>query len=215
VGRPRLGFSYDAWSSGLHGVLMFFATCSVAGWARPPPSSSSTTKNSTTADVSGGPVMRNARVKARRRIAESRHCWSRCNHAPRPGRLPAESTVTTQSPFPSRSATTRSNSAANSRLRHPTHVRTGPWGCSVRPGPEAEVSRWITAQSSRTGPARGIACRPILPGQLHGLRSARAARPHRTPRRCGCRCATPSGGQPTWRSALPCRSPATAGSPGR
>jgi hypothetical protein len=26
---PR--FSYDAWSSGLHGVLMFFATCSVAG----------------------------------------------------------------------------------------------------------------------------------------------------------------------------------------
>jgi hypothetical protein len=30
---PRLGFSYDAWSSGLHGVLMFFATCSVAGCA--------------------------------------------------------------------------------------------------------------------------------------------------------------------------------------
>jgi hypothetical protein len=26
---PRLGFSYDAWSSGLHGVLMFFATCSL------------------------------------------------------------------------------------------------------------------------------------------------------------------------------------------
>jgi len=26
---PRV--SYDAWSSGLHGVLMFFATCSVAG----------------------------------------------------------------------------------------------------------------------------------------------------------------------------------------
>ena len=30
VGGPRLGFSYDAWSSGLHGVLMFFATCSLA-----------------------------------------------------------------------------------------------------------------------------------------------------------------------------------------
>ena len=28
---PRLGFSYDAWSSGLHGVLMFFATYPVAG----------------------------------------------------------------------------------------------------------------------------------------------------------------------------------------
>lgn len=32
---PRLGFSYDAWSSGLHGVLMFFATCSLAGGAEP------------------------------------------------------------------------------------------------------------------------------------------------------------------------------------
>jgi hypothetical protein len=28
---PRLGFSYDALSSGLHGVLMFFATYPVAG----------------------------------------------------------------------------------------------------------------------------------------------------------------------------------------
>ena len=31
VGRASR-FSYDAWSSGLHGVLMFFATCSVGGW---------------------------------------------------------------------------------------------------------------------------------------------------------------------------------------
>ena len=30
---PRV--SYDAWSSGLHGVLMFFATCSVAGCIKP------------------------------------------------------------------------------------------------------------------------------------------------------------------------------------
>lgn len=43
-GRPRLGFSYDAWSSsGLHGVLMFFAACSldrgghsISRSARPP-----------------------------------------------------------------------------------------------------------------------------------------------------------------------------------
>lgn len=34
VGRPRLGFSYDAWSSGLHGVLMFFATCSLSPGGR-------------------------------------------------------------------------------------------------------------------------------------------------------------------------------------
>lgn len=35
MGRPRLGFSYDAWSSGLHGVLMFFATCSLPGVEHP------------------------------------------------------------------------------------------------------------------------------------------------------------------------------------
>jgi hypothetical protein len=34
VEGPRLGFSYDAWSSGLHGVLMFFATCSLARGGR-------------------------------------------------------------------------------------------------------------------------------------------------------------------------------------
>ena len=39
-------------------------------------------------------LARNARAKARRRIAAWRHRSSGCNHAPRPGRLPAESTVT-------------------------------------------------------------------------------------------------------------------------
>jgi hypothetical protein len=33
VSRPRLGFSYDTWSSGLHGVLMFFVACSLGGMA--------------------------------------------------------------------------------------------------------------------------------------------------------------------------------------
>lgn len=84
---PRLGFSYNAWSSSeLHGVLMFFATCS--SWAV------AVERYSPTAVVSGEPVMRNARAKARRRIAASRHRSSGCNHAPRPGRLPAVSTVT-------------------------------------------------------------------------------------------------------------------------
>ncbi len=122
-GRPRLGFSYDAWSSsGLHGVLMFFATCSVAGRR----SASSDSKCSSTADGSGEPVMRNARTNARRRIAACKHRWSGCNQAPRPGRLPAASTVTAKSPFPPPTATTRSSSTANTRFRQPTHVRTGP-----------------------------------------------------------------------------------------
>jgi len=120
---------------------MFFATCSLAGsWG-----ASSASKYASTADVSGEPVMRNARANARRRIAACKHCWSGCNQAPRPGRLPAASTVTAQSPFPMLRATTRSSSTASSRFRQPTHVRTGP---SVFRCGEAEVSRWITPEST-------------------------------------------------------------------
>ncbi len=113
----------------------------LAGWsAHPEPRRDS--KCSTTADVSGAPAIRNARAKARRRIASVAHCGTGCSHAPRPGRVPAGSTVTAYLPFPADTATTRSSSTANSRFRHPTHVRTGP---SVRRCAEAEVSRWITA----------------------------------------------------------------------
>ena len=139
---PRV--SYDALSSGLHGVLMFFATCSVAGWPR----LSAALKYSTTAVVSGEPVMRSARTNARRRIAASRHARSGCNQAPRPGSFLAWSTVTAYSPFPS-TATTRSSSTASSRFRQPTHVRTGPFWPSVADrASAAEVSRWITAEST-------------------------------------------------------------------
>ena len=109
-------------------------------------------KCSTTAVVSGEPVMRSARTNARRRIAASRHCGSGCNQAPRPGSFLAESTVTAHSPFPSSTATTRSSSTASSRFRQPTHVRTGPSG--RRCGATAEVSRWITAESTVTAPAK-------------------------------------------------------------
>jgi hypothetical protein len=141
-GAQRLGFSYDTWSSGLHGVLMFFATCSLTAVV----GRSTWSMYSTAADTSGEPVMRNARPKARRRIAAPRHCWLGCSQAPRPGRLPAVSTETACPPFPVGTETTRSSSTASSRLRQPTHVRTGP--LSVRRCAEAEVSRWITAQST-------------------------------------------------------------------
>lgn len=88
VGRPRLGFSYDAWSSGLHGVLMFFATCSFS------PGERACATCSTTAEVSGVPVMRNARPKACRRIAAVRQRLSECSQAPRPGCARAMSTET-------------------------------------------------------------------------------------------------------------------------
>lgn len=118
-----------------------FTVCSCSSLPVLLPGSSSAVTCSTAADVSGEPVMRNARPKARRRIAARRQCWSGCSQAPRPGRLPAVSTVTANSPFPAGTATTRSSSTASSRLRHPMQVRTGPeW--------EAEVSRWITAQST-------------------------------------------------------------------
>ena len=100
---------------------------------------------STTAEVSGEPAMRSALVKARRRIASCAHCGTGCSHAPRPGRVLAASTITAYSPFPVDTATTRSSSTANSRLRQPTHVRTGP---PVRRCAEAEVGRWITEQST-------------------------------------------------------------------
>ena len=67
-GGPRLGFSYDAWSSGLHGVLMFFATCFSCSVVRRTPTWS------TTAEGSGEPVTRSARANARRRTASVRHC---------------------------------------------------------------------------------------------------------------------------------------------
>ena len=106
-------------------------------------------KCSTTADVSGEPAMRSALVKARRRIAWWTHCGTGCSHAPRPGRLLPVSTITAYSPFPVDTATTRSSSTANSRFRHPTHVRTGPPVCRCA---KTEGSRWITAQSSVTQP---------------------------------------------------------------
>src|ERR1700722_20373800 len=124
---------------------MFFAACSV-GWIVGRIESSMC---SITADVSGAPAMRNARAKARRRITSLTHCGTGCSHAPRPGRVPAGSTVTAYLPFPADTATTRSSSTANSRFRHPTHVRTGP---SVRRCAEAEVSRWIAAYFTRTQP---------------------------------------------------------------
>lgn len=153
---PRV--SYDAWSSGLHGVLMFFATCSVAG--RSGGSALLTVPTySITADTSGEPVMRSARPNARRRIAASRHCGVGCSHAPRPDSFLAGSTVRVLREFPAPStlptATTRSSSTASSRFRHPTQVRTGPTGSSgLRRCAEAEVSRWITGESTVT--AAGI-----------------------------------------------------------
>lgn len=137
VVAPRLGFSYDTLSLELHGVLMFFATCPVAGALEP----ASKLMCSTTADVSGEPVTRSAFAQARRRIACVVHSNTGCSHAPRPGRLPAASTITAQLPFSVGTATTRNSPTANSRFRHPTQVRTGPL---ARKCAETKVSRWIT-----------------------------------------------------------------------
>ena len=201
---PRV--SYDAWSSGLHGVLMFFATCSLARGDSNVPNSS---KRSTTAVMSGEPAIRSARPKARRRTASRRHPGSGCSHAPRPGSLFAASTVTAlvsfPGPCPPSTATTRSRSTANSRRRHPMQVRTGPpEGLSLLFCVRADVSRWITAESTvttsskknppppaaRRGPRRGP---PLFPPPRRGQRRAagrcgpgRCRLPHR---RCGCRCA--------------------------
>ncbi len=130
-----------------------FTVCSCSSLPVLLPGESSTCKCSTNADVSGGRSMRSALVKARRRIASCTHRDAGCNQAPRPGRRVAVSTITAYSPFPVSTATTRSNWTANSRFRHPTHVRTGPPMClCALLASGAEGSRWITAQSSVTEP---------------------------------------------------------------
>ena len=154
---------------------------------------------STTADVSGEPVIRNALVKARRRIACCTHCVTGCSHAPRPGRLAPVPTITAYSPFPIGTATTRSSSTANSRFRHPTHVRTGPTVllCALLVAHlvwEAEGSRWITAKSSVTQPmVRTARCgRPdVLSGRVpsRGWDSVRAGRSTAPANHPGYRCA--------------------------
>ena len=164
---------------------------------------SKTSMCSTTADVSGEPLMRNALVKARRRIACCTHCVTGCSHAPRPGRLAPVPTITAYSPFPIGTATTRSSSTANSRFRHPTHVRTGPTVllCALLVAHlvwEAEGSRWITAKSSVTQPmvrtARGCArLRNVraLSGRVpsRGWDPVRAGPSTAPANRPGCRCA--------------------------
>ena len=125
-----------------------FTVCSCSSLPVLLPCGSSASRCSTNAEVSGGRSMRSALVKARRRTACRAHCVTGCSHAPRPGRLLPVSTITAYSPFPVDTATTRSSSTANSRFRHPTHVRTGPPTCRCA---KAEGSRWITAQSSVTG----------------------------------------------------------------
>lgn len=193
---PRLGFSYDAWSSGLHGVLMFFAASSVAGRVERfhVLDQRGCVRWTVDAQRSGESPPPNRLLHALR---------YGCTHAPRPGRLVPVSTITASSPFPSDTATTRSSSTASSRFRHPTHVRTGP---STRLCAETEGSRWITAQSSVTYPmvrtARGSGRSPRPARVCHvsgrapsrGWPRVRGGRPnaHRIRLACrrGCRCAT-------------------------
>ena len=192
-------------------------SCSSLPVLLPGESSASTAlKCTSTAVISGDPVMRSARTNARRRIAASRHACSGCSHAPRPGSVLAASTVTAQLPFPPPTATTRSSSTASSRLRQPTHVRTGPSG---RRCAEAEVSRWITAESTvpllvkRNGSTWWSLLGP------RASRRASARGPRRAPHwgwagaqhRCGCRSASRSAARPDGHFGPPCRSPATAG----
>jgi hypothetical protein len=149
---------------------------------------------STTADVSGEPAMRSARAKARRRIASCAHCGMGCSHAPRPGRLPATSTVTAYLPFPVDTATTRTSSTANSRFRQPTHVRTGP---PMRRCAEAEVSRWITAQFTFTEPVVRTTRQPFADSELTAATCRLGNRPCTQSRRPARRVAALHAGS-TW-----------------
>ena len=115
---------------------------------------------STTADVSGEPVMRNARAKARRRIAACRHRSSGCNQAPRPGRLPA--CVNGHGPLtvPVRHSHHSEQIDGQLSLPAPDACPHRSFGAAM-PVIGAGVSRWITAQSTVTA-----ACSEPLLGDL-------------------------------------------------
>jgi hypothetical protein len=173
-----------------------FTVCSCSSLPVLFPGESSACRCSTTPVVSGGRSIRNALVKARRRTACCAHCSTGCNHAPRPGRLLAGSTITAYSPFPADTATTRSNLTANSRFRHPTHVRTGSPMCQCALlASGAECSRWITAQSSVTS-ALARTARTSRSGAVSdrappdGRRRVRAGFPNAPANRRGCRYAS-------------------------
>lgn len=145
--------------------------------------SSNPSKYSSTPDTSGEPLIRSARTNARFRIAACRHSVAGCNHAPRPGWLPAWSMITAPWPFSVDTATTRSNSMVNARFRHPTHVRTGPSGERCDREAVVEVSRWITAQSTHTTAIT----------RTNRIRSPRGS--HRRAGRVGVQCSWPRSAQ--------------------
>jgi hypothetical protein len=165
-----------------------------------------------TAAVSSGPWTRSARGNAERRSARSRHSGARCNHAPRPGSRRRGSGTSAPA-----TATTRSRPSACARLRHPTHVRTGPTADrrstagAGRASAEAELSAGTECSAAPAATPRswrvGGLSRPTPSPTRRG--------PHGGPHRYGCRYASRSAGRPTGRSALPCRSRAIAGSPAR
>jgi hypothetical protein len=165
-----------------------------------------------TAAVSSGPWTRSARGNAERRSARSRHSGARCNHAPRPGSRRRGSGTSAPA-----TATTRSRPSACARLRHPTHVRTGP---AENRGSVAEVGR----ASAEPELSAGTECSAAPAATPRSRRAVGLSRPtpsrmhrgpHGGPHRYGCRCANRSAGRPTGRSALPCRWRARAGSPAR
>lgn len=132
---------------------------------------------------------RSARPNALRRTARSRHWVVGWRCAPRPGADRRGSGITVAG-GPGSLTTIRMSWVAAAFCRHPTHVRTG-W---VRTGRRAGLRSTTVVQSNRFRPL-------MIP-------------PTPERRRSGCRCAIPSAGQPGVRFALPCRSQATAGSPG-
>jgi hypothetical protein len=174
------------------------------------PAPLATTRCCRTRAVSSGPGTRSARGNAERRSARWRHSGAGCNHAPRPGSRRRGSGVT--NPF---TATTRSRSSATDRVRHPTHVLTGARRTGAAPksraGPEcsAALRRSVPTSCAATlAPARKPVFSRPTPTRVRPM-------PSGDRRRCGCRCASRSIWPPAGRSALPCRSPARAGSRGR
>ncbi len=162
--------------------------------------------------TSSGPGTRSDLGNALRRTAWSRQTGTGCTYAPRPGSVPRGSGTHSSS-----IATTRSSSLLTARSRHPTQVRSGHTPARVRPDtPQSTSPDRPHPYGARIEHRRDQSCRDLSESRLGSIPRP-APRPvlRSAPCRAGCRSASRSAARRDGRSAPPCRSPGTAGSPAR
>ena len=174
------------------------------------------------------PCTRRARPKAFRLTASSKHAVVGCRCAPRPCAVPLGSGTTAGWPFASEPLVTRSNSAAVTRSRHPTQVRTGParGTSSVLAGSRGSLVTEIPpypvrapgVRTDRSAPAaysRGVSSLQCPPPSCSRAIRRLPTSPRPGPTRAGASPAPVASRRPTWPTGWPgAGSPTSGRAPG-